>query len=454
MKQVVKHLITAAAGLSMAAGVVFTASAQQATSLDDLLRIVQENRVSAQRIDQERERRFTADRASQQQLLQQAQEQLRAEEERGQQLQQQFAQNEIDLANRETELDNMVGTLGEIFGVIRGSASDAIGRISTSVVSAQFPGREDLLQTLSQAQELPNISELEELWIALLTEMRESGRISRFQGDVTLLEGGTETRDIIRIGSFNLISNGEYLLYNDQLEQIQPLGRQPDGHMLRAARNFESTTSGYAGVYVDPSRGGILSLLTQRATLIERYHQGQTIGYAITVVMIIGLLIAGYKLVTLGMAGAAIRRQLKNPESPSENNPLGRILKVYHENKHVDVETLELKLDEAILRETPRIDAGVNIIKILAAISPLMGLLGTVIGMIGTFQSITLFGTGDPRIMAGDISMALVTTAQGLLSAMPLIIIHSIVAGRAKSIIHILDEQAAGIIAAHAEKGE
>lgn len=454
MKQVVKHLITAAAGLSMAAGVAFTASAQEATSLDDLLRIVQENRVSTQRIDQERERRFTADRANQQQLLQQAQQQLNEEEERGQRLQQEFAQNEIDLANKETELDNMVGTLGEIFGVIRGSASDTIGRISTSVVSAEYPGREDLLQSLSQAEELPNISELEELWIALLTEMRESGRISRFQGEVTLLEGGTETREIVRIGSFNLISNGEYLLYNDQMGQIQPLGRQPDGHMLRAARNFESTTSGYGPVYVDPSRGGILSLLTQRATLIERYHQGQTIGYAITVVMIIGLLIAAYKLVTLGMIGAGIRRQLKDPGTPNTNNPLGRVLQVYHENKHVDVETLELKLDEAIMRETPRIDAGVNIIKILAAISPLMGLLGTVIGMIGTFQSITLFGTGDPRIMAGDISMALVTTAQGLLSAMPLIIIHSIVAGRAKSIIHTLDEQAAGIIAAHAEKGE
>lgn len=454
MKQVVKHLVTAAAGITMAAGFAFSASAQQATSLDDLLRIVQENRQSAQRIDQEREQRFMDERADRQQMLQEAQQQYANEEERGQRLQQEFAQNEIDLANKETELDNMVGTLGEIFGVIRGAASDTIGRISTSVVSAEYRGREQVLESLAEAQELPNISELEDLWIALLTEMRESGRVSRFQGEVTLLEGGTETREIVRIGAFNLISGGEYLLYNEDLEQIQPLGRQPDGHILRAAANFESTTSGYAGVYVDPSRGGILSLLTQRATLMERYHQGQTVGYAITVVLAIGILIAIYKFVTLTMAGAAIRSQLKNPENPKEGNPLGRILKVYHENKHADVETLELKLDEAILREVPKIDSGVGIIKILAAISPLMGLLGTVIGMIGTFQSITLFGTGDPRIMAGDISMALVTTALGLIAALPLIVIHSIVAGRAKAIVHVLDEQAAGIIASHAEKGE
>lgn len=113
-----------------------------------------------------------------------------------------------------------------------------------------------------------------------------------------------------------------------------------------------------------------------------------------------------------------------------------------------------MKLDEAILRETPRIDSGVNIIKILAAIAPLLGLLGTVVGMIGTFQSITLFGTGDPKIMAGDISMALVTTALGLIAALPLILVHAIVASRAKSIVHVLDEQAAGIVAAHAEKKE
>ena len=453
MKQVVKHLVTAAAGITMAAGFAFSASAQDATSLDDLLRIVQENRQSAQRIDQQREQRFMDERADRQQMLEEARQQYANEEERGQRLQQEFAQNEIDLSNRETELDNMVGTLGEIFGVIRGAASDTIGRVSTSVVSAEYRGREDVLESLAEAQELPNISELEELWIALLTEMRESGRISRFEGEVTLLDGGTETREIVRIGAFNLISQGEYLLYNEDLGQIQPLGRQPAGHILRAARDFESATSGYHAVYVDPSRGGILSLLTQRATLMERYHQGQTVGYAITVVLLIGILIAIYKLVTLTIAGSAIRKQLKNPENPG-NNPLGRILKVYHDNKHADVETLELKLDEAILKEVPSIESGISIIKILAAISPLMGLLGTVIGMIGTFQSITLFGTGDPRIMAGDISMALVTTALGLIAALPLIVIHSIVAGRAKSIVHILDEQAAGIIASHAEKGE
>jgi biopolymer transport protein ExbB len=183
----------------------------------------------------------------------------------------------------------------------------------------------------------------------------------------------------------------------------------------------------------------------------ERYPAGGPVGYTITVMLAIGLLIGLYKVITLTLVSGKMRKQLNDTSNPSDGNPLGRILKVYHANKGSDTENLELKLDEAILKELPRIESGINIIKIFAAIAPLLGLLGTVLGMIATFQQITLFGTGDPRLMAGSISMALVTTAQGIIAALPLILTHSIVAGRSKSIVHILDEQTAGIVAAHAE---
>jgi biopolymer transport protein ExbB len=339
-----------------------------------------------------------------------------------------------------------------MFGVVRGAATETIGRVATSIVSAQYPGREDVLESLSEAKELPTLEELEELWKALLTEMVESGKVVKFNTDVTLLDGGTENREVVRIGTFNLISGDEYLVYNDTTEQVQPLGRQPQGSATGQAQEFANTEEGYEGVFLDPSKGQILSLLTNQATLSERYHQGDTVGYVITAVLVLGLLISVFKLVTLTASAGKIRSQLKNPGQPKDNNALGRILKVYHENKNADAENLELKLDEAILRETPKVESGINVIKILAAIAPLLGLLGTVVGMIGTFQSITLFGTGDPKIMAGDISMALVTTAMGLIAAIPLILAHSIVASRGKSIVHILDEQAAGIVASHSEK--
>ncbi|GAB3291171.1 MotA/TolQ/ExbB proton channel family protein [Pseudidiomarina andamanensis] len=453
MNKLVKSLLVAAA-FSLSAGASSAYAQDEAKSLDQLLELVKENRAASQRINAQREAEFTSERADKQALLNDAKRQLANEKARGERLQAEFAENEIALANKEQELQNALGTLGEIVGVARGAASETIGRIATSIVSAQYPGREDVLETIAEAKEVPTIAELEELWLAWLTEMKESGKVVTFNSDVTLLDGSTENRDVTRIGVFNLISQGEYFNYNDAAEEIQPLGRQPEDYVLATVEAFEETETGYEGLYIDPARGQILNLATQKATLEERYHQGGTVGYVITVALIVGFLIAIYKFITLGIEGAKMRAQLKNTANPSDKNALGRILKVYQENKTADTENLELKLDEAILRETPRIDSGVNIIKILAAIAPLLGLLGTVVGMIGTFQSITLFGTGDPKIMAGDISMALVTTALGLIAALPLILVHAIVASRAKSIVHVLDEQAAGIVAAHAEKKE
>jgi len=117
----------------------------------------------------------------------------------------------------------------------------------------------------------------------------------------------------------------------------------------------------------------------------------------------------------------------------------------------MDPETLELKMAEGVMRETPKLESGLTLLKIIAAVAPLMGLLGTVTGMIITFQAITIFGAGDPKAMAGGISSALVTTVLGLLVAIPTVLLHTLVNGRAQRVIHLLTEQATGIIAEHSE---
>ncbi|WP_218353152.1 MotA/TolQ/ExbB proton channel family protein [Alteromonas lipotrueiana] len=451
MKLVFKSLVAAATMAVMATG----AQAQEAASLSDLLDQVKNNRVSQARINQEREAEFRSDRADKQGLLRTAQANLQSEQDRGDRLQQQFSDNETTLNDKSTELEQATGTLGEMFGVVRQAASEAYGRISTSIVSAQFPGRDDFLAEMSEESKgLPNIQELEDLWFALQTEMTESGQVVRFNTEVVLLDGGSSQQEVVRVGTFNLVSEEGYLTFDAENEVVQPLGRQPEGYLVSSAEELATATSGIVPFYADPSQGAILGLLKEKATMTERYHAGGAVGYTITVMLIIGLLIGIYKLVTLGITGSKIKSQLKNPGNPSNSNPLGRILNVYQKNKHSDAENLELKLDEAILKELPSIESGINVIKIFAAIAPLLGLLGTVLGMIATFQTITLFGTGDPRLMAGSISMALVTTAQGIIAALPLILTHSIVASRSKSIVHILDEQTAGIIAAHTESGK
>lgn len=446
MKMTFKTVFAAAAVSMLSSGV----SAQ--TTLDSLLEDVKNNRVSEARLNKQREAEFQSARADKQALLRKARADLAAEEARGERLAKQFADNDDTLNEKSAELDAATGDLGEMFGVVRQAASESYGRIATSIVSAEFPGRAEFLRRMSEESEgLPNIRELEDMWIALQTEMTESGKVSRFNTEVINLEGGSSQQEIVRVGTFNLVGEVGYLVYDDQEEKVQPLGRQPDEFQAETARELFSSNSGVIPTFVDPSSGAILGLLKQKATWQERYHAGAEVGYTITAMLLIGLLIGIYKIITLTLVSGKMRAQLNNPGSPSSSNPLGRVLTVYHDNKGTDVENLELKLDEAILKELPSVESGINIIKIFAAIAPLLGLLGTVLGMIATFQQITLFGTGDPRLMAGSISMALVTTAQGIIAALPLILMHSIVAGRAKSIVHVLDEQTAGIVAAHAE---
>jgi biopolymer transport protein ExbB len=451
MKKLFKGLAVAAV-LSVSAGAALNAHANT-EALDKILEQVKQDRISSGKINKEREQEFLSTRADKQALLNKAKRELAAEEARGDRLKKQYAQNEATLASKEAELETAKGTLGEMFGVVRRAASETIGSIEASLVSAEKPGREEVLRSLAAAKELPTTRELEELWIGLQTEMTESAKVSTFETQVAQLDGSMVSASVTRVGNFNLVSEQGYLIYHPETKQIQPLGRQPGDYVITSATDLQAASAGsYVGFYTDPTRGSILRLNTQKATNEERFHQGGTVGYLIAVLLIIGFAIAIWRVVALTLITGKIKSQLKNLNTPNENNPLGRILKVYNDNKEQDVENLELKLDEAILRETPKLEVGVNIIKIFAAIAPLMGLLGTVVGMIETFQQITLFGTGDPKIMAGSISMALVTTALGLIAALPLILVHAVVAGRSKSVLHILDEQSAGIIAAHAEK--
>ncbi|MEI6894286.1 MAG: MotA/TolQ/ExbB proton channel family protein [Colwellia sp.] len=449
MKKVINFVLLAA---SLTTGFVATT---QANLLDDLLKQVKSERVSEARLDKTREAEFLSARADKTALLNKAKTDLANENARNDRLTREYADNEITLAQKEVELDNATGTLGEMFGVSRAAAADALGQISTSIVSAQpeFAHRGEELNKIANASEIPSIADLENLWFALQTEMTESGKVAEFTVDVTNLDGTTSTQTITRIGTFNLVSEDGYLTYNDDVGQVQPLPKQPAGYISGTASDFFENKSGYSPLYLDPSRGGILSLETRKKTVQEFYHEGKEVGYAITIIFVLGCIIALERLIVLGGMSSKMKAQEKNLDKPNENNPLGRILKVFYDNQSADAETLELKLDEAILRETPQVDRGVNLIKMFAAIAPLMGLLGTVIGMIMTFQTITLFGTGDPKIMAGNISLALVTTALGLICALPLILIHSVVAGKSKSVLQKLDEQSAGLIAAIAEKG-
>ncbi|MGL5391570.1 MAG: MotA/TolQ/ExbB proton channel family protein, partial [Shewanella sp.] len=333
----------------------------------------------------------------------------------------------------------------------KGEAGDFAGKLAASNISAQYPNRDKFIADLGARKQLPKIEELEKFWQEQLFEMAESGKVVKYQGSVTEIDGSVKQTTIHRVGSYNLTAEGKYVVFNPELNLVQQLSVQPEGYQVSSVKEWEKISSGTAPFYIDPARGVLLNIYTNKASFEDRLESGGSIGYIILVLLALGLLIALERFVVLAAIGAKVKRQAKNIDKPG-NNALGRILKVYHENKDVDVETLELKLDEAILKETPALEARIPILKVIAAIGPMLGLLGTVTGMIATFQSIQLFGTGDPKLMAGGISMALVTTVQGLVAALPLMLLHAMLVARSKSITQILEEQSAGIIAAHAEK--
>ncbi|PKG57582.1 flagellar motor protein MotA [Shewanella sp. Choline-02u-19] len=447
-----KKLITTAivaASLLFTAG--FASAADAPKTIDQLLNQVKVDRANASKTNAKREQEFKNERGDKAALLKREKNALATERQRGKDLNQAFLDNERKIGQLEEDLKTAQGDLGEMFGVVKGDAGDFAGKLAGSNISAQYPGREVFIADLGARKQLPKIDELERFWEEQLFEMAESGKVVNFEGSVTAIDGSVHNTMITRIGAYNLLADGKYVVFNSDLSLIQELSQQPGGYQVKSAAAFQEATSGTANLYIDPVRGVLLNIFTQKATIEERIEAGGTIGYIIIALLILGGMISIERLITLGIVGAKVKAQRKNIDNPG-NNALGRVLKAYQDNKDVDVETLELKLDEAILKETPALETRISIIKVLAAIAPMMGLLGTVTGMIATFQSIQLFGTGDPKLMAGGISMALMTTVQGLVAALPLMLMHAIVIARSKSIVQVLEEQSAGIVASHAEK--
>ena len=257
--------------------------------------------------------------------------------------------------------------------------------------------------------------------------------------------------EVVRIGVFNAITENFFFKFIPETQSLQVLARQPARRFRSLADDLFDLEEGYTTMAVDPSRGQILGLLIQAPGIGERINQGGIVGFIIIFIGLLGLILSGWRLKFLKDEGDAINRQLKSDQA-SDDNALGRILSVFNQNQNVDPESLELKIDEAILREVPKLEKFHSIIKVFAAIAPLLGLLGTVVGMIVTFQALTLFGTGDPKLMAGGISQALVTTMLGLIVAIPLVFLHSVLSSWSGSLIEIIEEQSAGLIARNAGK--
>ncbi|GIZ11692.1 MotA/TolQ/ExbB proton channel family protein [Pseudomonas sp. NCCP-436] len=431
--------------LSLLPGVVTFA---ESLTPDQLLQRIRSERAAETSAMQEREQAFLARRGEQARLLATARAALSEQKAEAERLKAEFDRQEVELAEQEKLLAQRVGHLGELFGVVRQSAGDTISQWQDSLLNVQYPERMKQLKTLAESRSLPSAEDLDSYWMLLLEDLAASGRVEQVALPVVAADGRRSEQNVLRVGTFAVFGENAFLRYDtDAGELIAPL-RQPSG--FAQVRDYLGSSAALASLPIDPSRGTLLAQLQQKPTLWDRQQQGGLVGWVIIALGVLGVLIAAWRMIYLSRIARGVKAQMSDLGTPRDDNPLGRVIGVLGAKPQLsDLETLELKLDEAILQETPPLEKGHGLLKLLAAVAPLLGLLGTVTGMIITFQAITQGGSGDSRLMAEGISQALVTTVQGLIVAIPMLFLHALLTSRSKGLIQILEQQSAGLIALH-----
>jgi biopolymer transport protein ExbB len=454
MRQVMTALLIAWLTLPLCASAQEALPRQQITDLDQLLESVREQQRQQRARNEQRQQQFLQDKKQQQALLAEARRDFDRRQQENQPMLAVTERNKSEIAQLQKQLKDLVRDMGDLSSTFREFAGDFSAVLQESMITAQIPGRSEQLHSLAAAETQPTIADIETLWLLVQEEMTEAGKITQFEAPVVTRDGKASQRDVLRVGTFSAYSGDEFLRYVPETGELLVLSRQPGARYRGAARDFVGQPGTIAPITVDPTRGSLLGMLSYTPSLGERIDQGGVIALIIIGLGALGLLMACWRGLYLGVVALRIRSQMQSLDTPHASNPLGRVLLAARGVALDEEELLQLKLDEAVLAEMPGLERGNGVIKLLAATSPLLGLLGTVTGMILTFQAISLFGTGDPKLMAGGISQALVTTVLGLVVAIPLLFSHSVIAYLSRSMIQRLDEQCAGVLARTAERQE
>jgi biopolymer transport protein ExbB len=427
-----KRLIAALFAVSLAP--VALASIEE---IDELVEAVRQEALKEAAFDEERIERFLDARDAQAELLREARAELARANARADALRAEYEENERTLTRYEGELTERAGDLNDTFAIVRQAALNANSFLKSSLVAAEEVDRSPFLEELGKGQTPPSIDDIKRLWTGVLTEISESGKVVKFDATVIKPQGDEAEQVVTRAGVFTAVSNGAFLRYLPDAGKLVELSRQPPARFRNMAMDLQETTSGVTAMALDPSKGAILSLMVQSPDMQERVDQGGIIGYLILGLGAIGLLIVVRRAIGLFLARRAVEKQAES-DTPSSKNALGRLRQIALDHQQEDPESTAIRLDEQLAEESSMLNRGLPTVAVLAAVSPLLGLLGTVTGMIETFQSITLFGTGDPKLMSGGISQALVTTQLGLAVAIPLVLLHSLLTGQVNRLVEKL----------------
>ncbi len=384
---------------------------------------------------------------AQAQALAEAKQALKQAEQRRTQLENEQEQLEAQLQETQQRLQIRSTALGEVFAVYREEKSNLFGLLSNARYSQQYPELLAFAKPNSSEDRLPLIDDFYQLWQALQQSWLATGQVTNYTAPWVNFAGQVEDSQLTRLGDLQLMNAQGVLRLDDQALPSLWL-RQPTS-LVKTNQAFIADQSEL--VTLDPARGLTLELHSRQPSLLERVKQGGFVGYLIIILGLAGLLVAFIQSLRLWLEQQRVVKQLAKPDDLQKQNALGRILSGMNNANQQQAttapEALEANLDELLVRESAALEKGLALVKLLAAMAPLLGLLGTVTGMIATFQAITLFGTGDPAMMASGISQALVTTVLGLLTAVPLLLAHLLLQGRSRKLARILEAESSAWLA-------
>ena len=403
--------------------------------INELLELVKTNKSIFLNEDNKRLNSFITKVSDRQALLDDAKIKLANEIDRNINLEASFEQNEKTLAELEEKLEIKVGVLGELFGVTRQYAGELLAASENSVVFYEFPNRPEVLKDIGQ-EKVHNLDQLENLWISYFDEIVAGSEIKNFEATITAPNGENIVGEVTRYGLFSASYDGKFVKPVSSLNSFQLLAKQPENTFTKTLSKHKRADE-YTNVSIDPTRGFLLSLYLDKANWFERIAQGKSIGFVIIFIGFIGLVFSIFKIIKL----REYSNEVLNDKADNIPSQMESLIK-----DGASRESKENIIDEFIINYSSKIEWGNNWVKFFAAVAPLLGLLGTVIGMIETFQAITLFGTGDPKQMAGGISQALVTTMLGLIVAAPLLGMYTYLSEKTESIVQVLEEKASYIL--------
>ena len=445
----------ALAGVAALLSQILVLEASAAVKIGDLEQLVRQLRDKETKQAQERESRFRGELEKQERLARNALARRNAAEARGNELNRAFDSNQERLDTMKVLLKQHEGNLGELFGVTRQIAGDAANVLQQSMLTVHYPAqdgqtdRASFLIGIASAKSLPSIVELERMWFELQREMTENGKVVRFTTPVLQTDNTTQEMEVVRVGPFTAVSDGKYLTYLPSKKSLSTLERQLGGEFRSIAEDLQHETGdGYQKAVVDPARGALLSRYVERPNFIERIQHGEAVGYLIVAVGLLGVVLAAFQYIYLFATRIAVNTQLGNLSSPDSSNPLGRVMLAFGgAQPPPNAEVAELRLSEAVLREVPKLERFQSFLRLAVAAGPLLGLVGTVIGMILTFHAITASGSSDPRMMANGIGQAMIATVLGLGIAIPLLFINSGLTKLSTRLTQILDEHSQSLLA-------